>query len=309
MKNFKDEGEAMTLHHSLLNEIEADIKANILAEALPYIRRFSGCTMVIKYGGNAMTDSKLKKGFAKDVVLLKLVGIHPVIVHGGGPQISELLQKIGKKNEFVQGMRVTDSETMDIVEMVLGGGVNKEIASLLNLYGGHAVGMTGRDNHFIKAKKMLINGQIDIGQVGAIEKIDTQLIEQMVQHGYIPVVAPIGVGEEGEAFNINADVVAGKLAECLNAEKLIMLTNTQGVLDEHGQLINKLSPEDIDRLITSGTLQGGMLPKIHSTLQAALNGISGIHIIDGRVPHALLLEIFTDKGVGTMIIGHNEKRT
>lgn len=296
----------MTLDYSTLSGIDADTKANILAEALPYIRRFSGCTMVIKYGGNAMTEDHLKEQFAKDIVLLKLVGIHPVIVHGGGPQINEMLQKIGKENQFIQGMRVTDGETMNIVEMVLGGCVNKEIASLLNLYGGHAVGITGRDNHFIKAKKLLLENQTDIGQVGEIESIDTQLIEQMVQQGYIPVVAPIGVGKNGEAFNINADVVAGKLAECLKAEKLIMLTNTQGVLDENNQLINKLTPADIDRLINAGTLQGGMLPKINSTLQAAFNGVSDIHIIDGRVPHAILLEIFTDQGVGTMILGHNE---
>ncbi len=296
----------MTLDYSTLSGIDADTKANILAEALPYIRRFSGSTMVIKYGGNAMTEDHLKEQFAKDIVLLKLVGIHPVIVHGGGPQINEMLQKIGKENQFIQGMRVTDGETMNIVEMVLGGCVNKEIASLLNLYGGHAVGITGRDNHFIKAKKLLLENQTDIGQVGEIESIDTQLIEQMVQQGYIPVVAPIGVGKNGEAFNINADVVAGKLAECLKAEKLIMLTNTQGVLDENNQLINKLTPADIDRLINTGTLQGGMLPKINSTLQAAFNGVSDIHIIDGRVPHAILLEIFTDQGVGTMILGHNE---
>ncbi|MCX8744957.1 acetylglutamate kinase [Snodgrassella sp. B3882] len=296
----------MTLDYSTLSGIDADTKASILAEALPYIRRFSGSTMVIKYGGNAMTEDHLKEQFAKDIVLLKLVGIHPVIVHGGGPQINEMLQKIGKENQFIQGMRVTDGETMNIVEMVLGGCVNKEIASLLNLYGGHAVGITGRDNHFIKAKKLLLENQTDIGQVGEIESIDTQLIEQMVHQGYIPVVAPIGVGKNGEAFNINADVVAGKLAECLKAEKLIMLTNTQGVLDENNQLINKLTPADIDRLINTGTLQGGMLPKINSTLQAAFNGVSDIHIIDGRVPHAILLEIFTDQGVGTMILGHNE---
>ena len=291
---------------SRLTAIDADIKANVLAEALPYIRRFSGCTMIIKYGGNAMTDPGLKKKFAKDIVLLKLVGIHPVIVHGGGPQINEFLRKIGKENEFIQGFRVTDSETMNVVEMVLGGGVNKEITSLLNLFGGHAIGITGRDNHFIKAKKMMVNGEYDIGQVGEIEEIDTHLIKELVQQGYIPVVAPIGVGEQGEAFNINADVVAGKLAECLQAEKLIMLTNTQGVLDENNQLITKLTPTDINKLIESGILQGGMLPKISATLQAALNGVSDIHIIDGRVPHALLLEIFTDQGVGTMILGHDE---
>ncbi len=294
-----------------LDKMEASTKANILAEALPYIRRFSGVTMVIKYGGNAMTDPQLKESFAKDVVLLKLVGIHPVIVHGGGPQINDLLQKIGKDNQFIQGMRVTDNETMNIVEMVLGGCVNKEITSLLNQHGGHAVGITGRDNHFIKARKLYIstpeNARQDIGQVGEVESIDTALIEEMVEHGYIPVVAPVGVGEQGEAFNINADVVAGKLAESLQAEKLIMLTNTIGVLDKNQQLLSRLTPADINALIADGTLQNGMLPKINATLQAAMHGVHNTHIIDGRVPHALLLEIFTDKGVGTMILGQNEQ--
>ena len=294
-----------------LDTMEASTKANILAEALPYIRRFSGVTMVIKYGGNAMTDPQLKESFAKDVVLLKLVGIHPVIVHGGGPQINDLLQKIGKDNQFIQGMRVTDNETMNIVEMVLGGCVNKEITSLLNQHGGHAVGITGRDNHFIKARKLYVstpeNARQDIGQVGEVESIDTALIEEMVEHGYIPVVAPVGVGEQGEAFNINADVVAGKLAESLQAEKLIMLTNTIGVLDKNQQLLSRLTPADINALIADGTLQNGMLPKINATLQAAMHGVHNTHIIDGRVPHALLLEIFTDKGVGTMILGQNEQ--
>ncbi|WP_370387997.1 acetylglutamate kinase [Snodgrassella alvi] len=294
-----------------LDKMEASTKANILAEALPYIRRFSGVTMVIKYGGNAMTDPQLKESFAKDVVLLKLVGIHPVIVHGGGPQINDLLQKIGKDNQFIQGMRVTDHETMNIVEMVLGGCVNKEITSLLNQHGGHAVGITGRDNHFIKARKLYVstpeNARQDIGQVGEVESIDTALIEEMVEHGYIPVVAPVGVGEQGEAFNINADVVAGKLAESLQAEKLIMLTNTIGVLDKNQQLLSRLTPADINALIADGTLQNGMLPKINATLQAAMHGVHNTHIIDGRVPHALLLEIFTDKGVGTMILGQNEQ--
>ncbi|MCX8748164.1 acetylglutamate kinase [Snodgrassella sp. B3088] len=294
-----------------LDTMEASTKANILAEALPYIRRFSGVTMVIKYGGNAMTDPQLKESFAKDVVLLKLVGIHPVIVHGGGPQINDLLQKIGKDNQFIQGMRVTDNETMNIVEMVLGGCVNKEITSLLNQHGGHAVGITGRDNHFIKARKLYVstpeNARQDIGQVGEVESIDTALIEEMVEHGYIPVVAPVGVGEQGEAFNINADVVAGKLAESLQAEKLIMLTNTIGVLDKNQQLLSRLTPADINALIADGTLQNGMLPKINATLQAAMHGVHNTHIIDGRVPHALLLEIFTDKGVGTMILGQDEQ--
>ncbi len=292
-----------------MNPNEASDKAKILAEALPYIRRFSGATVVIKYGGNAMTDPALKEGFAKDVVLLKLVGIHPVVVHGGGPQINDLLQKVGKEGVFVQGMRVTDSETMDIVEMVLGGHVNKEITSLLNQHGGRAVGITGRDSHFIRAKKLYINtperNGVDIGQVGQVESIDTSLIRGMVERGYIPVVAPIGVGRQGEAFNINADLVAGKLAEQLQAEKLIMMTNITGVMDKQGQLLTNLTPRRIDELIADGTLSGGMLPKISSALDAAVNGVKATHIIDGRVPHALLLEIFTDKGVGSMILGQD----
>ena len=293
-----------------MDKIEAGQKAAILAEALPYIRQFSGSTIVIKYGGNAMTDPALKEGFAKDVVLLKLVGIHPVVVHGGGPQINDLLNKVGKEGVFVQGMRVTDSETMDIVEMVLGGHVNKEITSLLNQHGGRAVGITGRDSHFIKAKKMFINtperNGVDIGQVGQVESIDTGLIRGMVERGYIPVVAPIGVGRQGEAFNINADVVAGKLAEELRAEKLIMMTNISGVLDKEGNLLTNLTPARIDELIADGTLHGGMLPKISSAVDAAINGVKATHIIDGRVPHALLLEIFTNQGVGSMSLGGDE---
>ena len=293
-----------------MDKLEAGQKAAILAEALPYIRQFSGSTIVIKYGGNAMTDPALKEGFAKDVVLLKLVGIHPVVVHGGGPQINDLLNKVGKEGVFVQGMRVTDSETMDIVEMVLGGHVNKEITSLLNQHGGRAVGITGRDSHFIKAKKMFINtperNGVDIGQVGQVESIDTGLIRGMVERGYIPVVAPIGVGRQGEAFNINADVVAGKLAEELRAEKLIMMTNISGVLDKEGNLLTNLTPARIDELIADGTLHGGMLPKISSAVDAAINGVKATHIIDGRVPHALLLEIFTNQGVGSMILGGDE---
>ncbi|WP_107687626.1 acetylglutamate kinase [Neisseria wadsworthii] len=287
--------------------IPAAVKANILGEALPYIRHFSGSTFVIKYGGNAMTEEHLKEGFAKDVTLLKLVGINPVIVHGGGPQINEMLEKVGKEGVFVQGMRVTDTETMDIVEMVLGGHVNKEIVSLLNQNGGKAVGVTGRDNHFIKAKKLFINtperNGVDIGQVGVIESIDCTLITQMIRGGYIPVVAPIGVGRQGEAFNINADLVAGKLAEELNAEKLIMMTNITGVMDKDGNLLTNLTPRKIDSLIADGTLYGGMLPKISSAIEAATNGVKAVHIIDGRVLNALLLEIFTDKGVGSMILG------
>lgn len=292
------------------NIIGAREKASILSEALPYIRRFAGCTLVIKYGGNAMTEPELKEGFAKDIVLLKLVGINPVVVHGGGPQINEMLEKVGKVGEFVQGMRVTDSETMNIVEMVLGGGVNKEIVSLLNQHGGKAVGITGRDNHFIRAKKLTVKTEdqqtVDIGQVGEIESIDCRLITQMVGAGYIPVIAPIGVGANGEAFNINADLVAGRLAEELNAEKLVMMTNITGVLDKQGQLLTNLTPSDIENLIEDGTLYGGMLPKIASALEAAQNGVKAVHIIDGRVPNVLLLEIFTDQGIGTMILGEKK---
>ncbi len=292
-------------------QISPSIKAGILSEALPYIRRFSGCTVVVKYGGNAMTEAHLKEGFAKDVVLLKLCGINPVIVHGGGPQINDMLQKVGKEGVFVQGMRVTDTETMDIVEMVLGGHVNKEIVSLLNQHGGKAVGITGRDSHFIKAKKLFINtperNGVDIGQVGVIESIDCSLIKGMVNSGYIPVIAPIGVGRQGEAFNTNADLVAGKLAEELNAEKLIMMTNITGVMDKEGKLLTNLTPKRIDDLIADGTLYGGMLPKISSAVEAAVNGVKATHIIDGRVLNALLLEIFTDKGVGSMILGEDRE--
>lgn len=288
-------------------DVDAGIKAGILAEALPYIRRFSGSIVVIKYGGNAMIDPALKEGFAKDVVLLKLVGIHPVVVHGGGPQINQLLNRIGKEGEFVQGMRVTDSETMDIVEMVLGGHVNKEITSLLNQHGGKAVGISGRDGHFIRAKKLFINtperNGVDIGQVGQVESIDVSLISSIIDDGYIPVVAPIGVGRHGEAFNINADLVAGRLAEALDAEKLVMMTNITGVMDKQGRLLTRLTPRNIDDLVADGTLHGGMLPKISAALDAAVNGVKAIHIIDGRVPHALLLEIFTDSGIGSMILG------
>lgn len=284
---------------------DAAEKALILAEALPYIRRFSGKTLVIKYGGNAMTDAALKEGFAKDVVMLKLVGINPVVVHGGGPQINELLSRVGKQGEFIQGMRVTDSDTMDLVEMVLGGLVNKEIVSLINKHGGKAVGLTGKDGHFIRASKMYLKSEtddeIDIGQVGEISSIDPALVSLLDSQDFIPVVAPIGVGEDGEAYNINADLVAGKLAETLGAEKLVLMTNTPGVLDKNGKLLTGLSAQQVDGLFADGTIHGGMLPKISSALDAARNGVSAVHIIDGRVPHALLLEILTDAGVGTMI--------
>ncbi len=282
-------------------------KAAIIAEALPYIRRFQDKTLVIKYGGNAMTDPHLKECFANDVVLLKLVGFNPVVVHGGGPQIENMLSRVGKKGEFVQGMRVTDAETMEVVEMVLGGQVNKEIVSLINQAGGKAVGLTGKDSNFIRAQKLKMENKdipgdlIDIGQVGDITQIDPSLISFLDQGDFIPVIAPIGVGEGGESYNINADVVAGKLAEILKAEKLVLLTNTPGVLDKEGKLLTGLTPRDIDGLVADGTLSGGMLPKIGSALDAARNGVKSVHIIDGRVEHCLLLEILTDHGVGTMI--------
>ncbi|BBF88071.1 acetylglutamate kinase [Aquitalea magnusonii] len=285
--------------------VNAAEKALVLAEALPYIRRFSGKTIVIKYGGNAMTDDALKEGFAKDIVLLKLVGINPVVVHGGGPQINELLERVGKEGKFIQGMRVTDQETMDVVEMVLGGLVNKEIVSLINTHGGKAVGLTGKDGHFIRAEKMFLSDEsdekIDIGQVGEISSIDPSLVSLLDRQDFIPVVAPIGVGANGEAYNINADLVAGKLAETLHAEKLILMTNTPGVLDKQGKLLTGLSAQQVDALFADGTIHGGMLPKISSALDAARSGVNTVHIIDGRVPHALLLEIMTDDGVGTMI--------
>ncbi len=290
-----------------ITAITPALKAHILTEALPYIRRFAGSIFVVKYGGNAMTDPELKQGFARDIALLKLVGIHPVVVHGGGPQINDMLQKIGKRGEFVQGMRVTDGETMEIVEMVLGGQVNKEIVSLINQSGGKAVGLTGRDGHFIRASKLLVDTPeqkgVDIGQVGKVESINTALINDIMQNGYIPVVAPIGVGESGEAFNINADWVAGKLAEELKAEKLIMMTNIAGVCGKNGNLLTKLTPATIDSLISDGTLSGGMLPKIGSAIEAAVGGVKAVHIIDGRIPNVILLEIFTDMGIGTMISG------
>ncbi len=282
-------------------------KAAILSEALPYIKRFYDKTIVIKYGGNAMTDPKLKDGFARDVVLLKLVGMNPVVVHGGGPQIDDLLKRVGKQGQFVQGMRVTDEETMDIVEMVLGGQVNKEIVNLINQHGGKAVGLTGQDGAFIRAHKLLMPNKekpeelLDIGQVGEITSIDPSIIAFLDTGDFIPVIAPIGVGPEGESYNINADVVAGKLAEILRAEKLVLLTNMPGVLDKAGNLLTGLTPKQIDELFADGTLSGGMLPKISSALDAARGGVRSVHIIDGRVEHALLLEILTDHGVGTMI--------
>jgi len=290
-----------------LTETAAGQRAKILAEALPYIRRFYGKTIVVKYGGNAMTDEQLKHSFARDVVLLKLVGMNPVVVHGGGPQIDDLLKRMGKKGEFVQGMRVTDAETMDVVEMVLGGLVNQEIVTLINQHGGRAIGLTGKDAAFIRARKLLVPSKdnetemLDIGQVGEITAIDPEIIALLETREFIPVVAPIGVGADGASYNINADLVAGKLAEVLRAEKLILLTNTPGVLDKGGRLLTGLTPKQVDELFADGTLHGGMLPKISSALDAAKGGVKSVHIIDGRVEHALLLEVLTDEGVGTLI--------
>jgi len=282
-------------------------EAAVLAEALPYIKRFHGKTIVVKFGGNAMIDEQLKQCFARDVVLLKLVGINVVVVHGGGPQIENMLTRVGKKGEFIQGMRVTDTETMEIVEMVLGGQVNKDVVNLINQAGGRAVGLTGKDGGMILAQKLFLQDrddptrQIDIGLVGDITSVDTTLISHLEGGAFIPVIAPIGVGKNGETYNINADVVAGKVAETLKAEKLVLLTNTPGVLDKAGKVITNVTPTQIDAMVADGTLHGGMLPKISSALDAAQNGVKSVHIIDGRVEHALLLEILTSHGFGTLI--------
>ncbi len=294
-----------------LSPMPAAERAQVLTEALPYIQRFHGKTVVIKYGGNAMVDDRLKQSFARDVVLMKLVGMNPVVVHGGGPQIGRMLERIGKKSEFIQGMRVTDRETMDVVEMVLGGLVNKEIVSLINKHGGKAVGLTGKDGGLIHARKMvmqkvqadesLASEIIDIGQVGEVESIDPEVVALLDTRNFIPVIAPVGVGADGEAYNINADVVAGKLAITLRAEKLILLTNTTGVLGKDGALLTGLTVELVNSLIEDGTIHGGMLPKVRYALDAVSGGVRSAHIIDGRVDHAILLEIFTDAGVGTLI--------
>lgn len=279
--------------------------ARVLTEALPYIRRFAGKTVVIKYGGNAMVDETLKNGFARDIVLMKLVGINPVVVHGGGPQIGQLLARIGKESRFVEGMRVTDAETMDVVEMVLGGLVNKQIVELINRHGGRAVGLSGKDGGLIRARRMTLHrgevGEMDIGQVGEVERIEPGIVNLLDQADFIPVIAPIGVGEDGCSYNINADLVAGKVAEVIGAEKLMLLTNTPGVLDRDGRLLTGLSPAQVEALIADGTIYGGMLPKIACALSAVQNGVGASHIVDGRVEHAVLLELFTDEGVGTLI--------
>lgn len=295
----------------MLSLARATEVAQVLSEALPYIQKFSGRTIVVKYGGNAMTDEDLKASFARDIVLMQAVGMRPIVVHGGGPQIGELLERLNIESKFIDGMRVTTEETMDVVEMVLGGLVNKEIVSLLNLAGGRAMGLTGKDGQFIRAKQLKIERKspeleapeiIDIGHVGQVESIDTRVLTMLTESDVIPVVAPIGVGEHGESYNINADLVAGKLAEVLKAEKLMLLTNTAGVLDKHGDVVTGLVADEVNALIDDGTISGGMLPKVGCALSAVNAGVNSAHIVDGRVPHSVLLEIFTDQGIGTQIL-------
>ena len=285
--------------------------ADVLIEALPYIQRFKGKTVVIKFGGNAMVDEALKHSFARDIVLMKLVGLNPIVVHGGGPQIGQLLTKLGKTTGFIDGMRITDSETMDVVEMVLGGLVNKEIVNLINRHGGKAVGLTGKDGDFIRAKKIHLKKSapeahaseiIDLGHVGEVSSIDPAVVDMLGRSDFIPVIAPIGVGDDGRSYNINADLVAGKIAEVLKAEKLILLTNTPGILDKQEKLLTGLSIKDIDDLIEDGTISGGMIPKTRCATDALKGGVNSVHIIDGRVEHAVLLELFTNQGVGTLLL-------
>jgi acetylglutamate kinase len=284
--------------------------AQVLTEALPYIQRYQGKCVVIKYGGNAMVDEALKSGFARDVVLMKLVGIHPIVIHGGGPQIGAVLTKIGKESKFVDGMRVTDAETMDVVEMVLGGLVNKEIVSLINSHGGRAIGLSGKDGSLIVAKKMYLtpkesalgaSGIIDLGHVGEVSRVNREVLDYLVQGNFIPVIAPIGIGEDGVSYNINADLVAGKIAEVLGAAKLVLLTNTAGLLSKGGDLLTGLTAARVGELIADGTITEGMLPKINAALGAVNAGVARAHIIDGRVEHSVLLELFTDSGIGTLI--------
>ncbi len=283
--------------------------ADVLIEALPYIQRFKGKTIVVKFGGNAMVDEELKHSFARDIVLMKLVGLNPIVVHGGGPQIGQLLEKLGKTTGFVDGMRITDSETMDVVEMVLGGLVNKEIVNLINMHGGKAVGLTGKDGNFIRAKKLHLTPRdtlppeiIDLGHVGEVSSIDPAVLDMVGNSDFIPVIAPIGVGDDGRSYNINADLVAGKIAEQLKAEKLILLTNIPGILDKQGELLTGLSIKKTEELIADGTISGGMIPKTRCATDAIKGGVTSVHIIDGRVDHAVLLELFTDQGVGTLLL-------
>ena len=292
-----------------MNTNNSAITAQVLTEALPYIQQFHGHTVVIKYGGNAMIDEQLKNNFARDVVLMKLVGINPIIVHGGGPQIGDLLNKLGIESKFVSGMRITDADTMDVVQMVLGGLVNKEIVSLINTHGGRAVGITGKDGGLLKARKLSTQAidadteeTIDIGQVGEITEVNVDVLETLTGSQFIPIIAPIGVGDDGESYNINADIVAGKVAEALSASKLVLLTNTPGILDAQQKTLSGLSKADVESLISKGIINEGMLPKVECALSAVSSGVSSVQIIDGRVPHALLLEIFTDSGVGTQIL-------
>jgi acetylglutamate kinase len=309
---FNQPDESLSVHKqdALENESASRI-AHVLIEALPYIKRFKGKTLVVKYGGNAMTEDHLKHSFARDIVLLKLVGINPVVVHGGGPQIGNLLQRLGKTSHFVQGMRVTDAETMDVVEMVLGGLVNKEIVNLINQHGGAAVGLTGKDGDLVRAEKISVTQRsvetdepeiIDLGHVGRVRSIDPSIVNTLVQSDFIPVIAPIGVGDDGFSYNINADLVAGKMAEVLQAEKLMLLTNTAGILDKSGSLLTGLSLAEVDDLIADGTISGGMIPKVGCATDALKGGVKSVHIIDGRIEHAVLLELLTDRGIGTLLM-------
>ena len=299
-----------------LNRESAMNVANVLTEALPYIQRFTGKTIVIKFGGNAMIDEALQNSFARDIVLMKLVGMNPIVVHGGGPQIGELLKKLDIQSEFINGMRVTDSATMDVVEMVLGGAVNKQIVSLINRNGGQAIGITGKDGQLLRARKLSFTRKspemlepeiIDIGHVGEVSSVNTSVIDMLIKSDFIPVIAPIGVGEDGASYNINADLVAGKIAEVLRAEKLMLLTNVAGLQDKQGKVLTGLTTGQVDNLIADGTIYGGMLPKIGCALDAVKAGVNSAHIIDGRVEHAVLLEIFTDVGVGTLITNSLKK--
>jgi acetylglutamate kinase len=297
-----------------LSRKQAMSTADVLSVAMPYIQRFVGKTIVIKYGGNAMIDEKLKESFARDIVMMKLIGINPIVVHGGGPQIGNLLEQLKIESHFINGMRVTDSKTMDVVEMVLGGMVNKEIVGLINTAGGKAIGLTGKDGELLRARKLKVKHKtpemeapeiIDIGHVGEVESVNVQVLDMLVNSDFIPVIAPIGVGEDGHAYNINADLVAGKVAEVLKAEKLMLLTNISGLLDKEGNVLTGLTTEQVDALIEDGTIYGGMLPKIDCALSAVKSGVSSAHIIDGRVEHACMLEIFTDEGVGTLITNNS----
>ncbi|MDO4442065.1 MAG: acetylglutamate kinase [Moraxella sp.] len=294
------------MQHKSLTLDEAKHTSEVITTALPYIQRYKDKLIVIKYGGNAMTDPVLESSFARDIVLLKTVGIHPVVVHGGGPQVDELLGKLGQESDRIDGMRVTDKDTMNVVEMVLGGSVNKSIVNLINKHGGQAIGLTGKDASLIRASKLAMTDKegntIDLGFVGEVESVNTDVINMLIHSDFIPVIAPLGVDEHGETYNINADLVASKVAEFLNAERLLLLTNIKGVLDKSGNVLTSLSPTDVDNLIADGTISGGMIPKIAGALDAVKAGLRSATIVDGRVPHACLLEIFTDEGVGTQIL-------